>query len=184
MRKPVMGWESFYEITDAGDVYSIARRINRTDGSHQSFGARQMKTYMNSKGYLAVRLSRPGKRQVATVHRLVAIAFIANPDGLPEVNHIDGNKANPGVENLEWCTASQNRHHAFHVLGAIVMPVTGKLNLALANAMRAEYIPGVHGCKRLARKYGVSPSSARAILKGDAYPAAPVSPNTAGGVQP
>lgn len=177
MRKAVVGWEGFYEVSDAGEVFSLCRLVVRSDGTVQNWSARQMATPLNSSGYPCVRLSRPGVRTMARVHRLVAQAFLENPLHLSEVNHIDGNKANPASENLEWCTASQNRHHAFHVLRSIVMPPAGKLNFALAQAMRSEHVPGVYGCRRLAKKYGVAPSSARAILAGRTYrlplPAAP-----------
>jgi hypothetical protein len=67
-------------------------------------------TEPNSKGYQYVRL---GKKQYLA-HRLVATAFIPNPDNLPDVNHIDGNKANNNVTNLEWCTRKHNMRHAYN----------------------------------------------------------------------
>lgn len=65
--------------------------------------------------YLAVELRRYGKRQRPLVHRLVAQAFIPNPDNKPQVNHIDGNKLNNHVSNLEWCTQSENIQHSLMV---------------------------------------------------------------------
>lgn len=61
-----------------------------------------LKPYENKKGYLKIGLSRNGKCEKHRVHRLVAKAFIPNPEGLPQVNHIDGNKQNNSVTNLEW----------------------------------------------------------------------------------
>lgn len=69
-----------------------------------------------AKGYLRVCLSIDGKQVEEKVHRLVAEAFIANPDDLPQVNHIDGNKENNRAENLEWCTNQQNMIHCRQVL--------------------------------------------------------------------
>lgn len=68
---------------------------------------------INSRGYSLVDLYSNGERQTERVHRLVADTFIPNPDDKPQVNHRDGNKRNNSVENLEWCTASENMQHAF-----------------------------------------------------------------------
>jgi hypothetical protein len=67
----------------------------------------------NSCGYPSVKLMTERGRKTVTVHRLVARAFIPNDDGLPQVNHKDGDKTNNSVGNLEWCTASQNTQHAY-----------------------------------------------------------------------
>ena len=70
-----------------------------------------MKPYKNHKGYLKVGLMKDGVYRKYRVHRLVAEAFIPNPNGCPEVNHIDGNKANNSFSNLEWVTSIQNQEH-------------------------------------------------------------------------
>lgn len=66
-----------------------------------------------SNGYKHIDLYADGKRSIKRVHRLVAEAFIPNPDNKPDVNHIDGNKLNNSVDNLEWVTKSENMQHAF-----------------------------------------------------------------------
>lgn len=69
----------------------------------------ELKTYQNHKGYLSVSIYvRKGKRMLVKVHRLVALAFIPNPDNLPQVNHKDENKQNNCVSNLEWCDCRYN----------------------------------------------------------------------------
>lgn len=64
-------------------------------------------------GYLGVTLSKGGKSYHKRLHRLIAEAFVPNPDGKPEVNHIDGDKQNNRADNLEWCTKSENMNHAY-----------------------------------------------------------------------
>lgn len=71
----------------------------------------------NNKGYLFVCAKENGRRKNLLIHRLVAEAFIPNPENKPEVNHIDGNPHNNRVDNLEWVTSSENRKHAYWSLG-------------------------------------------------------------------
>lgn len=70
-----------------------------------------VKPYISTRGYVRVRLQKDGERHNYALHRLVAEIFIPNPNEYPEVNHIDGNKLNNRVSNLEWCTRSQNIKH-------------------------------------------------------------------------
>lgn len=74
--------------------------------------SRIIKPVLTSRGYLRVELFKDGKPKTFLVHRLVAKAFISNPESKPFINHRDGNKLNNHVSNLEWCTSSENMRHA------------------------------------------------------------------------
>lgn len=73
----------------------------------------ELKQFSNKKGYKEIALQMNGKNKMIRVNRLIAETFIPNPNNLPQVNHIDGNKTNNDVSNLEWCTCSYNIRHAF-----------------------------------------------------------------------
>ena len=104
--KPVPGYEGTYEVSNRGRIRSMSRNII-------VFGNRELhkdEVIMKPREetYLRVCLKKDGKYKVHPVHRLVALAFIPNPDNLPQINHKDENKYNNNVENLEWCTPSYN----------------------------------------------------------------------------
>ena len=114
VRKPVKGYEGYYEVDQFGRVYSVDRLIPVNDNGRQynkALGRKQMKQNMHSKGYKVVSLTKDGKTKTVFVHRIVAEAFISNEDNLPMVNHKDEDKTNNFVENLEWCTAKYNRSY-------------------------------------------------------------------------
>ncbi len=96
--KPVLGYESFYEVSTSGEV----RRVGKKDS---------LKQKVERNGYVRVNLSKNGIAKMELVHRLVAMAFIPNPNGFITVNHIDENKQNNHIENLEWASMSyQNKY--------------------------------------------------------------------------
>lgn len=108
--KAVSGFEGIYEISSYGRVKSLSRIIQK--GNNTAFLKEKMlKPSMNER-YCFVSLGKNHNFRQYSLHRLVASAFIPNPNNLPEVNHIDGNKQNNNVENLEWCDGSYNQLHA------------------------------------------------------------------------
>ena len=113
--KPVKGYEGIYEVSDLGNVRSLDKEINHNFYKGVKFvrKGKILIPFISDRGYLRVTLIKDGKRKKVFVHRLVAEAFIeSDTDGL-QVNHIDGNKSNNTVGNLEWCTGRENMHHAF-----------------------------------------------------------------------
>lgn len=100
-------WEEFpkYEVGDNGSIWSL--NYNNTQQRHE------IKQHIDKYGYKYVVLVVDGKRYKRLVHRMVAISFIENPENKPQVNHVDGNKINNIVENLEWNTARENVIHSY-----------------------------------------------------------------------
>lgn len=110
--RPIVAFEGIYSITEDGRVWSH-ERVVATGGNRKSrVGGRWLKACRTS-SYLVVVLSVNGKTTHPMIHRLVAEAFVPNPNGYPEVNHIDGNKLNNHASNLEWVTRSMNQKHAW-----------------------------------------------------------------------
>ena len=109
--KDVVGYEGYYEVSNYGNVRALDRTITRSDGVQYTRVSQIMSQTINDDGYPTVKLSKDGKSTRITVHRLVAIAFVENPDCLPEVNHIDFNRQNAKASNLEWISHKDNIHY-------------------------------------------------------------------------
>ena len=117
--KDIQGYEGHYAISTCGHVKSLDRTIHRRmDTNIHNYGGSssyvkgcEIRSYISRRGYESVVLCKDGVQKHYRVHRLVAIAFIPNPFGYKEVNHIDENKLNNNVENLEWCTRRYNMNY-------------------------------------------------------------------------
>ena len=108
--KPVVGWEGLYEVSNLGNVRSVDRTIERKGYSVQNRNGKNI--YQRTQyGYKRVKLCKGGVNKSKMVHRLVAEAFIPNPQSLPFINHKDEVRGNNRVENLEWCTRLYNMRY-------------------------------------------------------------------------
>lgn len=110
--KDIEEFKGLYQVSNLGRVRSIDRLITYRTGTKRLTKGTILTIGQNKLGYQQVSLSKNDKMYSRRVHRLVANAFIKNTKNYKEVNHIDGNKKNNKVENLEWCNRSQNMQHA------------------------------------------------------------------------
>lgn len=107
--KSIKGYEGFYEISNYGEIKSL----------YNYRGKNNILKPRLKKGYYQIGLRKNGIRKWYAIHRLTAIAFIPNPNNLPQINHKDENKLNNKIDNLEWCTASYNNCYGTRIKRAI-----------------------------------------------------------------
>ncbi len=106
--RPIKGYEGLYEVSNLGNVKSLGNGKSRNPNLCRE---RILKSVKNNKGYLYINLCRNGNAKIGKIARLVAIAFIPNPENLPELNHKNSLKHDNRVQNLEWCNQRYNRNH-------------------------------------------------------------------------
>jgi hypothetical protein len=118
--KQIKGYEGLYEVSNFGRIKSLPRLIKFAQVGEGYYTKEKIKKplkYVDKRDnanaqYYNIGLNKDGVCTMFRIHRLLAEAFIPNPDGKPFINHIDGNGLNNHVSNLEWCTHSENQKHA------------------------------------------------------------------------
>ena len=163
--RPVPRYEGLYEVSNRGGV----RSVDRIDAAGRRLPGRPMCPCDVGIGYLVACLSRNGRSKNVQVHRMVAEAFIPNPGGKPQVNHLDGDRGNPAASNLEWCDQSGNQVHAYRT--GLQRPVCGESHGACKLTDRqVRIIRAAHamecGVMYLAKTFGVSHSHISEIVSG------------------
>ena len=108
--KPIKGFEGLYEVSSLGNVRSVDRYV-MCGKQYCLLKGKPKKPYPNSKGYLMVGLYKNSQRTHYLIHRLVAEAFIPNPNNLPCIDHINTIKTDNRVENLRWCSYKENMNN-------------------------------------------------------------------------
>jgi len=157
-------WKPLKGIVENGDNYEVSNlgQVRRAD-SHKIMA---LTTVAN--GYKRIGLSLKGVKITHSVHRMVALAFIPNPDNKPMVNHKDGVKTNNKLSNLEWATQSENISHAYR--NRLVRKQNGelgsaaKLNETKVRELRRLYELDGYSCAKLAEMYGVSSSAVQNVV--------------------
>lgn len=169
--RSVVGFEGRYEVSDLGRVRSVDRQQefpDRWGGSQvRRFKGRVRALVEDKDGYPRVGLYQPGQKcKLVPVHRLVALAFVPNPKGLPHVDHLDSNRANATASNLAWVTNAENtsrstsrgRMKRGHEVN------TARLTAEQVLAIRARAAQGVR-FTWLAAEFGVSDVNIACIVK-------------------
>lgn len=169
--KVVEGYDGVYPVSNLGNVKTKTRTAVRRDGVVVTYVGKVLKQSDcpgRRFGYKMVHLYGSHGRDTWQVHRLVAIAFIQNPENKPCVNHVDGNKSNNCVSNLEWNTYAENNAHALSTGLKEQTPSSyksklTKLDYEARRDIIENYVPRKHGFTfvAFAKKYGVDEQTAR-----------------------
>lgn len=166
--KPVSGYNGLYEVSNRGRIMSCTR-VNTCGGvvGSRVIGGKVLAPLLKNNGYIACALSKNGKTKHFSVHRLVAIAFVAGRTKERNiVNHIDGDKANNNDFNLEWCTPSENTIHAYRDGGSFSKKYDGIPFEKIAETLYS-YARTDLSLNKIAQLVGIEYEQVRAIVRSD-----------------
>jgi hypothetical protein len=163
--------EIFKDIKGLSGKYQVSNK-GRIKSFYVSNKGRIMKPEHRSKRYLCIGLRLDLVKKNYVIHRLVANAFIDNPENKPQINHKDGVKTNNHIENLEWCTKSENMKHSYAT--GLQVPLRGANNpRSLLNQKQVNIIKAMKGMeikqKEIAILFNVHSSTVSAIYKNRTY---------------
>lgn len=177
--KDIIGYEGLYQVSNFGNVKSLDRIVNKSNGVSYLRKGKICTQSKSNLGYMTVGFTVNNKKVNKYVHRLVAEAFITNMNNYPQVNHIDCNKTNNRMYNLEWCTNSQNHIHAskngLNKLHLHRVAYSGEengrslLTKEQVLEIKQKYIPYKYSAKKLSKEYNVSESCITHILNNTSW---------------
>jgi hypothetical protein len=169
---PIVGWEAVYEISDKG-------QIKRIIGGRGTRSGKLLRPIMMPNGYACVRLRYNKKTLRTFIHSLVLSAFIGQRPLKYEINHKDGVRSNNHLNNLEYCTSSENKFHAYRILKRAVVSCKGisngraKLSESDVVNIRLLYKSGKYSQQSLAEQFGVSQILISLVVRRKAWPHIP-----------
>lgn len=181
--RDVPGYEGLYSVTRDGRVWAYPRKWVTGGNIRLKHDGIWLRPWAGGRGYPVLSLNN-GKKRQWLLHRLVAITWIPNPLGLPQINHLNGVKADVRSENLEWCTAAGNSQHA-HRTGLVNLDTdtfrasvrrnafkahaaTRKLTYEQADDARRRFAEGERK-SHIAKSLGIAFATLNVLLKGETY---------------
>ena len=157
--KDIVGYEGLYQISNYGNVRSL--------NYHRENRIHILKQIVDYTGYLFVCLSKNKKRKQFKIHRLVADAFLDNPNNLPCINHKDENKENNNVSNLEWCNHKYNNVYGTRIKRVSEKTTNGKLSKpVLQYDLEGNFIAEYPSSHEVQRQFGYDYSSISKCCRG------------------
>lgn len=168
--KDIPNYVGLYQVSNFGRIKCLERTLINSNGKI-SIRKSKLLNGCKSRYYSVLLCKNSNNHKLHLAHRLVATSFIPNPENKPEVNHIDGNKLNNHVNNLEWVTHRENENHALiNNLKAIgIKNGNAKLNNEIVKQIRSKYIPRKYTNKMIAKEFNISYHSAQLITSGNIW---------------
>lgn len=168
--RDVVGFENLYKVSNFGNVISIEREVPNGPCTTRIVPSTTLSKLDNGKGYITVTLSKGCTPKKYYIHRLVATAFLPNPNSFKEINHKDENKSNNHLSNLEWCTSSYNKRYGTCIKRLIETRNKNKRGSyekpVYAYDLNGNFVKEYRSIAEASRKTGISEESLRSAIMG------------------
>lgn len=175
--KDLTGYIGIYQVSSNGRIKSLPRKIVRKNGQVAKVKETILKPGTDRYGYSFVVLCKNRTKRTTAIHRLVAAAFIPNPDNLPEIDHIDGDRANNHADNLRWNTRKQNANNPISIeryrKAGIIQKPYKQLQIPVQQLKDGFLIGSYSSIREAERATGIAHTSISRVIRGTL--------NTAGG---